>query len=69
MTKSKKYQTQQKLLKARDNPKTLKEYAPVVHWVKHKPRSYQMQSSSSCRATSSDIPDPLSLLLPIVHRL
>ena len=26
-------------------------------------------SSSSCRATSTDIPDPLSTLLPIVHRL
>ena len=25
-------------------------------------------SSSSCRATSTDIPDPLSTLLPIVHR-
>ena len=26
-------------------------------------------SSSSCRAASTDIPDPLSPLLPIVHRL
>ena len=26
-------------------------------------------SSSSCRATGTDIPDPLSLLFPIVHRL
>ena len=26
-------------------------------------------SSSSCRATSTDIPDPLLPLLPIVHRL
>ena len=26
------------------------------------------QSSSSCRAASTDIPDPLSPLLPIVHR-
>ena len=26
-------------------------------------------SSSSCRATSTDIPDPLSPLLPIIHRL
>ena len=25
--------------------------------------------SSSCRAESTDIPDPLSSLLPIVHRL
>ena len=25
--------------------------------------------SSLCRATSTDIPDPLSPLLPIVHRL
>ena len=29
----------------------------------------QQSSSSSCRAASRDIPDPLSLLLPIVHRL
>ena len=26
-------------------------------------------SSSSCRAASMDIPDPLSPLLPIIHRL
>ena len=26
-------------------------------------------STSSCRATGMDIPDPLSPLLPIVHRL
>ena len=26
-------------------------------------------SSSSCRATSTDIPDPLSPRLPIIHRL
>ena len=26
-------------------------------------------SSSSCRAASADIPDPLSPLLPIIHRL
>ena len=26
-------------------------------------------SSSSCRACSTDIPDPLSLLFPTVHRL
>ena len=26
-------------------------------------------SSSSCRAASTDIPDPLSPFLPIVHRL
>ena len=25
--------------------------------------------SSSCRAVSTDIPDPLSPLLPIIHRL
>ena len=29
----------------------------------------QTSSSSSCRAGSTDIPDPLSPLLPIVHRL
>ena len=29
----------------------------------------QQRSSSSCRAASTDIPDPLSPLLPIVHRL
>ena len=28
-----------------------------------------ISSSSSCRAASTDIPDPLSPLLPIVHRL
>ena len=26
-------------------------------------------SSSSCRAASADIPDPLSPFLPIIHRL
>ena len=26
-------------------------------------------SSSSCHAASTDIPDPLSPILPIVHRL
>ena len=26
-------------------------------------------SSSSCRAASTDIPDPLSPLLPIIHRV
>ena len=25
--------------------------------------------SSSCRAASTDIPDPLSPILPIIHRL
>ena len=30
---------------------------------------YISSSSSSCRAASTDIPDPLSPLLPIVHRL
>ena len=29
----------------------------------------QTSSSSSCRAASTDIPDPLTSLLPIVHRL
>ena len=29
---------------------------------------YKMISSSSYRAGSTDIPDPLSPLLPIVHR-
>ena len=28
-----------------------------------------VKSSSSCRAASSDIPDPLSPLIPILHRL
>ena len=31
MTKSKKYLTQQKSLKAIDNPKILKEYSPLLH--------------------------------------
>ena len=30
---------------------------------------YGYISSSSCRAASTDIPDPLSLRLPIIHRL
>ena len=30
---------------------------------------YISSSSSSCRAASRDIPDPLSPLLPIIHRL
>ena len=30
--------------------------------------SISSSSSSSCRAGSTDIPDPLSPLLPIVHR-
>ena len=34
----------------------------------HSHRQY-IYVSSSCLATSSDIPDPLSPLLPIVHRL
>ena len=29
----------------------------------------EVSSSSSCRAASMDIPEPLSQLLPIVHRL
>ena len=28
-----------------------------------------ISSSSSCRAASADIPDPLSPFLPIIHRL
>ena len=28
-----------------------------------------ISSSSSCRGASTDIPDPLSPLLPIIHRL
>ena len=34
-----------------------------------KPNQPTTQSSSSCRAASTDIPDPLSPLLPIIHRL
>ena len=30
---------------------------------------YIYTSSSSCRAATIDIPDPLSPLLPIIHRL
>ena len=29
----------------------------------------KLESSSSCRAANTDIPDPLSPLLPIIHRL
>ena len=32
-------------------------------------RGYWKSSSSTCRAASTDIPDPLLPLLPIVHRL
>ena len=32
-------------------------------------KGVEKSSSSSCRAGSTDIPDPLSPLLPIVHRL
>ena len=35
----------------------------------HSPTSNIMSSSSSCRATSTGIPGPLSTLFPIVHRL
>ena len=34
---------------------------------KHTAKSTKKSSSSSCRATSTDIPDPLSPLHPIVH--
>ena len=33
------------------------------------PLAYTLSSSSSCRAASTDISDPLSALLPTVHRL
>ena len=39
-------------------------FSPHVHTHTH-----TYISLSSCRATSTDIPDPLSPLLPIVHRL
>ena len=32
-------------------------------------KAFRKSSSSSCRVASTDIPDPLSPLLPIVHRL
>ena len=31
--------------------------------------SFYISSSSSCRTASTDIPDPLSPSLPIIHRL
>ena len=34
MTKRKKYKTQQNSLKAKDNPKILKEYSPLLHLEK-----------------------------------
>ena len=37
-----------------------------LHQLYMKPASL---ASSSCRATSTDIPDPLPPLFPIVHRL
>ena len=40
----------------------------ICHKTQHNPtKSYISSSSSSCRAGSTDIPDPLSPLLPIVH--
>ena len=41
-----------------------------LQWlICHKTKPNHISSSSSCRATGTDIPDPLSPLLPIVHRL
>ena len=42
-----------------------------MRWlISHKTKPNQaLKPSSSCRATSRDIPDPLSPLLPIVHHL
>ena len=37
-------------------------------FVQYKHKVY-ISSSSSCRAASTDIPDPLSPLLPIIHPL
>ena len=40
-----------------------------LQWsICHKTEPNQIISSSSYRAGSTDIPDPLSPLLPIVHR-
>ena len=36
--------------------------------IKRNPSAIILHISSSCRAASTDIPDPLSPLLPIVHR-
>ena len=36
--------------------------------LKRKSAQYTKSWSSSCRAASTDIPDPLSPLLPIIHR-
>ena len=42
----------------------------LFFWEELKPlHIYISSSSSSCRAASTDIPDPLSPLLPIIHRL
>ena len=51
----------------------LKGWTNIFHWVNS---TFGLSlflvnkksSSTSCRATSTDIPDPLSLLLPIIHR-
>ena len=41
-----------------------------IHWKVHFKYIYiYISSSSSCRAASTDIPDPLSPLLPIIQRL
>ena len=41
-------------------------YSKIYPFQRYHPKS---SSSSSCRAGSTDIPDPLSPLFPIVHRL
>ena len=47
-------------------PVTRHSHPVVLHLV---PIFMTVSSSSSCRAASTDIPDPLLPLLPIVHRL
>ena len=39
------------------------------HHITNDSLNIYISSSSSCRAASTDIPDPLSPLLPILHRL
>ena len=40
----------------------------LIAIIKDKESDFGIKSSSSYRAGSTDIPDPLSPLLPIVHR-
>ena len=50
----------------------MKDHKLMLSWKTCKEQNNKnvciVKSSSSCRATSTDLPDPLSSLIPIVHR-